>query len=450
VHDFLVKMGGAERVVKKLGEMFPDAPIYTLVYDEDKCGDDFPRARVRTSFLQKFPKFLRKRYQWLIKLMPYAIEALDLSGYDVVISSSSAYAHGVLTRSDALHVCYCHSPMRYAWDYAHKYIAEQKPLPGVRWLMKRAVAVVRFWDKVASDRPDIYVANSSHVAKRIEKYYRLPSVVIYPPVQVERFEIGASGDYFVLLAALTPYKKIDLAVSLFNKVGKKLIVIGGGPEKDYLRSIAGPNVQITGRLSENEVKQYLEGTEGRILIHALKDGVLQPGRLEIGGAASLDAPLKVNSSLYFSDPKYDKFAKRDAVGKIVSSPGEVISEQTNSWINKNFENLPQYQDLVKNLPTILQNQNLPEWEVGRIIHSLKGLNYILQTGETKYSTDRELKAGEFMSNPEDALTMVRDHKFTSANSNNLQIIYRAIKDLPEYKQVASGLEYFLDEKPFAG
>lgn len=259
VAELLVKMGGAERVVKKLADMYPEAPIYTLLYDEDKCGSDFSSGRVRSSFLQKFPRFLRKRYRWLLKLMPYAIESFDLSDYDLVISSSSAFAHGAMTGSETVHVCYCHSPMRYAWDYAHEYFDQKWFGPVKKWLAKGAMEKIRLWDKVASDRPDYYIANSEHVQQRIRKYYRLDCDVIYPPVDVDKFSSSRkSKDYFLIVSTLANYKKIDLAINLFNKTGKKLVIIGDGPEREFLESIAADNIQFKGRLTDDECKKYFE------------------------------------------------------------------------------------------------------------------------------------------------------------------------------------------------
>jgi len=268
VTDFLLKMGGAERVVERLAALYPDAPIYTLLYDEEKCGKVFPAARVRTSFLQKLPLFLRKRYKFLFPLMPYAIEGIDLMNYDLILSSSSAYAHGVLTHSSAVHISYCHSPMRYIWDYSHRYLDEQKSGFLGKFVAKRMLHNVRIWDQIAADRPDYYVANSVHVQKRIEKYFRLPAKVIYPPVDVERFEVSVEKeDYFLIISTLTPYKKIDLAVNLFNKTQKRLVVIGDGPEIDFLRRIAGPTVEILGRKSDEECAQYLAKCRGYLQVN---------------------------------------------------------------------------------------------------------------------------------------------------------------------------------------
>lgn len=260
VAELLVKMGGAERVVKKFAEMYPDAPIYTLLYDEEKCGKDFPAARIKPSFLQKFPKFIRKRYRWLLALMPYAVESFDLSGYDLVISSSSAFAHGALTNSETLHVCYCHSPMRYAWDYAHEYLKEQWFNPVKRWLAEATLKKIRLWDKVAADRADFYIANSRHVQQRIAKYYRLPAEVIYPPVDVKKIKAdGDSEEYFLMMTTLAAYKKVDLAINLFNKTGKKLVIVGDGAERGFLENMAGKNIEFRGRLSDEDAREVLEG-----------------------------------------------------------------------------------------------------------------------------------------------------------------------------------------------
>lgn len=257
VHDFLLKLGGAERVVKVFADMFPEAPIYTLLYDKEKVGKIFPESRVRTSYLQKYPKFIRKRQRYLLPLMPRAIERLDLSGFDVVLSSNSAFAHGIITNSNTRHICYCHSPMRYAWDWTHEYTKEQKVGP----IRKAAIAVlinkIRMWDKIAGDRADEYIANSDNVRKRIKKYYGKDSKVIYPPVDISRFKPRKKHEnYFLIVSTLTPYKKIDLAVQLFNKIGRQLVIIGDGSHKPYLQSIAGPNISFLGFKDDDLVAEY--------------------------------------------------------------------------------------------------------------------------------------------------------------------------------------------------
>lgn len=265
VHDFLLKLGGAERVVKVLADMFPKAPIYTLLYDEKVVGSMFPKERVKTSFLQNYPKFIRDRYRFLIHKMPRAIEELDLNEYDLVISSNTAFAHGLITNVKTRHLCYCHSPMRYAWDWTNEYRKENN-LGGIKALLYAPLLkYLREWDRVAADRPDMYLANSANVQKRLKKYYQAESEIIYPPVDVSRFRAKeTSENYFLIVSTLTPYKRIDLAVQLFNKIGRKLIIIGEGSQKKYLQNLAGENIDFLGFKDDKVVKEYMENCRALI------------------------------------------------------------------------------------------------------------------------------------------------------------------------------------------
>lgn len=265
VHDFLLKLGGAERVLKVFADMFPEAPIYTLLYDEKSVGEVFPKERVRTSELQKLPGFLRNRQKYLLPKMPRAVEEMDFSEFDIVLSSNSAFTHGIVTNTDTKHFCYCHSPMRYAWDWTHEYIEEQN----VGKIKRAAIAVllnkVRMWDQIAGDRVDDYIANSKTVRNRIMKYYRKDSEIIYPPVDIDRFTPQKKKEnFFLIVSTITPYKKIDLAVQLFNKIGKELVIIGEGPQKPYLQSIAGSNISFLGFKSDKEIAQYYQNARGFI------------------------------------------------------------------------------------------------------------------------------------------------------------------------------------------
>lgn len=259
VHDFLLRLGGAERVLKVLMDMYPDAPVYTLLYDEKKVGAVFPRERVRTSSLQKWPRFLPGMHKFMFPWMPQAVEAFDLSDFDVVVSSSSAYAHGVVTNLDTTHICYYHSPMRYAWDYTHQYVKDQQLGLFGELLVSKMLHKVREWDYLAGKRVDVSLANSKTVRNRIRKYYREEAEIIYPPVDTERFEAHPKNEgYFLIVSQLTKYKRIDLAVELFNKLGKRLVVIGTGPEEKRLKRMAAENVDILGFKSDEVVKEYLE------------------------------------------------------------------------------------------------------------------------------------------------------------------------------------------------
>ena len=265
VHDFLLKLGGAERVLAALAEMYPQAPIYTLLYDEEKVGATNPKERIRVSFLQNYPGFLRKRYRFLTHKMPRAVEEMNLDDYDVIISSNSAYSHGVITSSSAKHICYCHSPMRYAWDWSAEYRRENK-ISGLKsMLYTPLISYLRSWDSIAADRPDKYVANSRTVQGRIKKYYRQSSDLVYPPVEVDRFKSSKSHEnFFLIVSTITPYKRIDLAVQLFNKIGRRLVIIGDGPQRKYLENIAGDNIDFLGFKDDETVSEYMKNCRALI------------------------------------------------------------------------------------------------------------------------------------------------------------------------------------------
>lgn len=254
VHDWLVSYAGADRVVDCMHHVFPDAPIYTLVYDKDKMPAWFRDYDIRTTWIQKLP-FATKLYKKLLPLMPGAFEALDLSEYDLVLSSSSSCSKGVITRPDAVHICYCHTPIRYVWDFYYTYRANANPL--VRAVMPGQMHKLRQWDKCAADRVDYFIANSRYIAQRIKKYYRRDSDVIYPCVHINQSPFVEKEDFYLVVGRFTWYKRIDLAVAACTKLGRRLVVIGTGDEESRLRAIAGPTVEFKGGgLSDEEVRDY--------------------------------------------------------------------------------------------------------------------------------------------------------------------------------------------------
>lgn len=255
VHEMLTKLGGAERVLKTLTEMYPKSPIYTLLHDKEKTDEWFKGKKIHPSYLQAYYKWLNPK--WMLSKMPKAIEQFDFRNYDVVISSSSAFAHGIKTGKDVKHICYCHSPMRYAWDYTHEYAKDYSPL--MKYLIAKKLNMIRQWDFRTADRADKIIANSKHVQKRIEKYWRKKSDVIYPPVDVGRFKAKRDHeDYFLIVSALTPFKRIDLAVRAFNKLGRKLIIIGDGAQRKILEDMAKDNIEFLGRKEDGVVRDYFE------------------------------------------------------------------------------------------------------------------------------------------------------------------------------------------------
>lgn len=263
VHEMLVKLGGAERVLETLMKIFSDADVFTLFYDEKKCGEVFPKEKVKTSFLQKYCNW-RIPYQLLIRKMPLAIESFDFSDYDLVISSSSAFAHGVVTNLETRHICYCHSPMRYVWDYTNEY-KKEKGGKVKQFLISWLFYGIRIWDQVAASRVDKYLANSRNCQNRIKKYYRTGSQVILPPVDIQRFQVtNKHNNNYLIISTLAAYKRIDVAVQAFNKLGEKLVIIGDGAERKNLEKIADKNIEFLGRKSDEEVTEYLQNCKALI------------------------------------------------------------------------------------------------------------------------------------------------------------------------------------------
>lgn len=254
VHDWLVNMGGAERIILILHELFPDAPIYTAVYDSSRLPDVFSNMDIRTTFIQKMP-FGKKKYQSYLPLMPLAFEQLDLTEYDLVISSSTSCAKGVMTRADTLHICYCNTPMRYAWDFYFEYIRGKGAIS--RAIIAALMNYIRMWDRLSADRVDFFIANSQNVANRIKKHYKRDSYVIHPPVNAEFYKpSGLRENFYLVVSRLVPYKRLDLAVHAFNELEIPLKVIGSGGELDNLKAIAKENIEFLGRLSDDEINIY--------------------------------------------------------------------------------------------------------------------------------------------------------------------------------------------------
>lgn len=253
VHYWLVAMRGGERVVEHLLRLFPDADLFTHVHDPARMSNTINAARVQTSFINRLP-FARRFYQYYLPLMPMALEEFDLSDYDLVISSESGPAKGVITRPDSLHVCYCHTPMRYVWDHYHQYKSAANPL--ARAVMPAMYHRLRQWDVASSARVDRFAANSNFIRQRIEKVWRRDAAVIHPPVETNLFTPAVeAGDYYLWVGQLVPYKRPDVAVEAFTRSGLPLVVVGTGSMAAKLRAQAGPNVTFVERMSFNELRQ---------------------------------------------------------------------------------------------------------------------------------------------------------------------------------------------------
>lgn len=248
--DWLNSFGGAERVLVELHRMFPSAPIYTTVHDAAALPDFMQGWDVRTSFLQRVP-FAKRRHQAFLPLMPMAFEQFDFGEYDLVLTTSSACAKGVITRPGTLNICYCYTPTRYLWDLYHEYTRDKR---GQAFIAATA-HWLRMWDRMAADRVDHFIAISHEVAGRIRRHYRREAEVVYPPVDVERIRPNGeeAEDFYLVVSRLVPYKRVDLAVEAANRLRRRLLVVGDGPERKRLETQAGPTIQFLGRLDDARI-----------------------------------------------------------------------------------------------------------------------------------------------------------------------------------------------------
>jgi glycosyltransferase involved in cell wall biosynthesis len=252
IHYWLVVMRGGERVLERICDLYPEADIFTHVVDHSALSQTIKRHRIFTTAIARLP-FARKHYQKYLPLMPGALEALDLSAYDLVISCEAGPAKGVITRPDAVHVTYCHSPMRYLWDQYHAYRAASGRLAGL--YLKLVAPRMRAWDRSSASRPDLIMANSQFVRRRIGKFWGRDASVIYPPVDVDLFQrTDDVSDECVWISQLVPYKRPDIAVDAFTRTGRKLHVIGDGPMVETLKARAGPNVRFTTRMRFDDLR----------------------------------------------------------------------------------------------------------------------------------------------------------------------------------------------------
>ena len=269
VHDFLTKIGGSEKLLQVVHEIYPDAPIYTLLYSKKGTNNIFEKSdyKIMPSYLNKYPDFLIRKPRLFLSKLPFAIESFDFSNYDIVISISNSFAHGVVTSPATFHITYCNSPMRYIWDWYHEYLAENNIKFTIFGLIIRKILhQVRIWDKIASERSDFWMANSDNVAKRIKKYYRQDSVTVYPPVEKPTALKNNSSNqkYYLIISRLEPYKKIDIAIEAFNQNGYNLVVIGTGSEFGRLKKSAKANIKFLGWQNQSVVNKHLSNCRALI------------------------------------------------------------------------------------------------------------------------------------------------------------------------------------------
>jgi glycosyltransferase involved in cell wall biosynthesis len=321
VHDYLNQLGGAEQVLQSLLKLFPDAPVYTIIADYSILPERIRKADIRTSFIQNIP-FSKRHYKKLLPLFPLAVEQFDLRGYDVILSSSSAFAKGVLTFPHQTHICYCYTPMRYIWDLYHDYMKETIRNPLYRLVLPGVLHRIRLWDQLNAQRVDHFIADSNHVAKRIKKYYNREAAVIYPPVNADRFRLSDGDDgYYLIVSRLLPYKRVDLAIEAFNRLRKPLVIIGDGYDRKRLEKMAGPTVRLLGRLPDEETAAYFSRCKAFIMPGEEDFGITPleaqaSGRPVIAYArgGALETVIDGETGVFFREPTAESLM--EAVGRL--------------------------------------------------------------------------------------------------------------------------------------
>ncbi len=319
VHDYLNQYGGAERVLEELHALWPAAPIFTSMYAPTIMPASYRKWDIRASFMQRLPGVV-PHYQKYLLAYPLAFETFQLGGYDVVLSNSSGWAKGVLTPPETLHLCYCLTPMRWAWSY-RDYVDRERVGPALRWAMWLAVHYLRLWDVASAQRVDRFLAISRAVAARIRKYYRREAEVIHPPVAVERFTPCPAPDdppFYLIVSRLIPYKRVDLAVDAFNRLGWPLKIVGDGRDRAALQARARANVEFLGRLPDDAVRELMARCHA-FVFPGLEDFGIAPveaqaaGRpvVAYAGGGALDTVLDGETGVLFADQSADALA--DAV-----------------------------------------------------------------------------------------------------------------------------------------
>lgn len=286
VHDWFAGYAGSERCVQSFTNIFPDADVFVLFnfLTEEEQKIVVKNKKPITSFVQNLP-FARSNHRKYLPLFPYAIEQFDLSEYELIISSSHAVAKGVLTNPEQVHICYCHTPIRYAWGLTHQYLKESNLTSGLKGLFAKSVLhYIRMWDAATANRPDHFIANSNYIANRIKKIYNRESTVINPPVDIDRFECGVEKEnYYLTASRFVPYKRIDIIAEAFSMMpDKKLIIIGNGPDEEKIKAKSGKNISLAGFQSGEKLKQYMKKAKafvfaaeedfGIVVIEALASG----------------------------------------------------------------------------------------------------------------------------------------------------------------------------------
>ncbi|MFA5967084.1 MAG: glycosyltransferase [Patescibacteria group bacterium] len=346
VHDFLTKAGGAEKVTQALCEIFPGAPIYTLLYNR-RVDNLFPHKKIIVSYLQRWQQVLHIPEKFLFPFMAQAIESFDFTGYDLVISSNNSFAGGIITPPQTIHISYCHSPARYLWDAYHTYIAEQRLGRFGKWVLNNLLHNLRIWNKLSSGRVTKYVANSQYVKNRIEKYYRQPAAVIYPPIDVEAIQPKSGhADYFLIVSRLTAYKRNDLAIKAFNDLRLPLVIIGAGEDRVRLQKLASFNIDFMGWQSDANKIEYMKNCRALIFPGEEDFGMVPVEAMAAGKpviayrkGGTLESIVDGTTGLFFDQPTVP--ALIEAVRRFIATEdtfdAKIISAQAQKFSKDKFK-----------------------------------------------------------------------------------------------------------------
>ena len=357
IHYWLVTMRGGEKVLETLCKMFPEADIYTNVYNPDAVSDIIRSHKVYTTKINKFP-MARKLYQKYMPFMPEALMELDLTGYDLIISSESGPAKGVCPAPDAFHICYCHTPMRYLWDMYHEYFKKSNPL--VKFFMKKMIPGLRLWDISSSNLVDYFVANSHYVASRINRYYKRNAEVVYPPCAIEKYIDNPRNpeDFYLFFGQLVGYKRADLAIEACIKSGRKIVVIGDGKSKKAAEYTKSGLVTFTGRVSDEAIANYLSKAKA-LLFPGIEDFGIIPVEANAAGCpvlaykkgGALDSIKENVTGMFFDEQTTDSLIKcMDSFEKRQSefTDRKAFTEHVKQFSENEF---------IKKINFIVQNRN---------------------------------------------------------------------------------------------
>lgn len=344
VHDYLNQYGGAERVLECFLDLFPDAPVFTMLTDLSKMPKRFEKVDIRNSFIHSLP-FAKKHYKKMLSLFPVAVEQFDLREFDVVLSSSSAFAKGVITNPNQVHICYCYTPMRYVWDLYHQYIKEDVSNPLFRMALPFVLHKIRLWDQMTAQRVDHFIADSKSISNRIHKYYGRDSDVIYPPVSFDKFKQSEQiEDFFLIVSRMIPYKRIDLAIEAFNRLKKPLVIIGDGYDRNRLQSMAGPTITFLGRQPDEVIVDYYSRCKGFILAGEEDFGITPleaqaSGRpvIAYGKGGALETVVAGVTGVFFNEPTVESLLQAVQQFDSITFDSEKIREHAKSFDEQRFK-----------------------------------------------------------------------------------------------------------------